>query len=138
MTITIEDIRALSVDVTGQQDTKAIADALSAGRTRLVERFVGIGTMLAVMAPNGGALLDALEAMAASNSNVKWALKLIEAGNMDVGMVATRMQLSAFAQAAPQMADGINALMALAEVPDPVSEYEVRCLCWSETGEWSV
>jgi hypothetical protein len=138
MTVAIDEIRALPVDVTGQQDTQAIADALSAGRVRLVERFVGIGTILAVMAPNGGAFLDALEAMAPTNSNVKWALKLIESGGMDVGMEATRAQLAAFAQAAPEMEAGINALLNLAEVPDQVSEFEVRCMCWSDSGEWMV
>lgn len=138
MTVTIDEIRALPVDVTGQQDTQVIADALSIGRVRLVERFVGIGTILAVMEPNGGDFLDALEGMAATNSNVKWALKLIEAGGMDVGMIATRAQLAAFAQAVPEMEAGINALLALAEVPDPVSEFEVRCLCWSENGDWMV
>lgn len=138
MTVTLDEIRALPVDVTGQRDTQVIADALSVGRTRLVERFVGIGTILAVMAPNGGAFLDALEAMAATNSNVKWALKLIEADGMDVGMEATRVQLLEFAQDVPEMQAGINALLALAEVPDPVSEFEVRCLCWSDNGEWVV
>lgn len=138
MTVSIDEIRALPVDVTGQQDTQVIAAALSVGRTRLVERFVGIGSILAVMAPNGGAFLDALEAMAPTNSNVKWALKLIEAGRMDVGMEATRVQLTAFAQAVPEMGPGIAALLALAEVPDPVNEFEVRCLCWSDSGEWMV
>lgn len=138
MTITLSEIRALPAEVTGPQDTQAIADALSVGRTRLVERFVGIGTILAVMAPDGGAFLDSLEAMAATNSNVKWVLKLIEAGGMDVGMEATRVQLAAFAQVEPEMAPGINALLALAEVPDPVSEFEVRCLCWADNGEWMV
>lgn len=138
MTVTIDEIRALPVDVTGQRDTQAIAAALSVGRVRLVERFVGIGTILAVMAPNGGAFLDALEGMATTNSNVKWALKLIEAGGMDVGMGATRAQLAAFAQAVPTMEAGITALLALAEVPDPVNEFEVRCLCWSENGDWMV
>jgi len=136
--ITLEEIRTLPADILNYQDTQLIADTLSIGRKKIVEHFVGIGSILAVMAPNGGAFLDTLEAMAPHNSNVKWALKLIEAGGMDVGMQATRVQLSAFAESVPELADGINALLALAEVPDPVSEFEVRWACWSPEGGWLV
>jgi len=136
--LTIEEIRTLPAEILDRRDTEEIASVLSVGRVKIAERFVGIGSILATMAPNGGAFLDALEAMAPGDSNVKWALKLIEAGGLDVGMEATRQQLSVFAQAVPEMADGIVALMALAEVPDPVSEYEVRCLCWSANGDWVV
>ena len=81
---------------------------------------IGIGTILAVLAPNGGAFLDALEAAGASDPNVKWALKLIEQSNFDVGMVATRAQMQAFAQAAPVFADGISALLVTAERSEPI------------------
>lgn len=138
MTITLDEIRLLSPEITEQQNTQLIADTLSIGRIKLIERFVGIGTILAVMAPNGGLFLDALEALAPSNSTVKWALKLIEAGGMDVGMPATRQQLIAFAEQVPQLSTGIYALLSLAEIPDIVDEYEVRKLCWSAEGGWLV
>ena len=54
MTITLDEIRLLSPEITEQQNTQLIADTLSIGRIKLIERFVGIGTILAVMAPNGG------------------------------------------------------------------------------------
>lgn len=81
---------------------------------------IGIGTILAVLAPNGGAFLDALETLGQTDSNVKWALKLIEQSNFDVGMEATRQQMQAFAQAAPSFADGIAALLATAERSEPI------------------
>ena len=81
---------------------------------------IGIGTILAARAPNGGAFLDALESLGQTDSNVKWALKLIEQSNFDVGMEATRQQMQAFAQAAPDFADGIGALLATAERSEPI------------------
>ena len=81
---------------------------------------IGIGTILAVLAPNGGAFLDALETLGQTDSNVKWALKLIEQSNFDVGMEATRQQMQAFAQAAPSFSDGIAALLATAERSEPI------------------
>ena len=81
---------------------------------------IGIGTILAVLAPNGGAFLDALESAGTSDPNVKWALKLIEQSNFDVGMAATRQQMQAFAQAVPSFADGIAALLATAERSEPI------------------
>ena len=81
---------------------------------------IGIGTTLAVLAPNGGQFLDALEALGQTDPNVKWALKLIEQSNFDVGMDATRAQMQAFAQVAPDFAVGIAALMATAERTEPI------------------
>ena len=109
----IDNVLAIRNDV-------AIAQVLSAGRTKVQTRQVGIGTILATMAPNGGDFLNTLETLGATDANVKWALKLIEKGEFDVGLEATRSQLSAYAQAMPALADGINALLALAEVADPI------------------
>ena len=81
---------------------------------------IGIGTILAVLAPNGGQFLDALEALGQTDPNVKWALKLIEQSNFDVGMDATRAQMQAFAQVAPDFAVGITALLATAERSEPI------------------
>lgn len=104
-----------------QRNDVQIAAILSAGRVNAVSKSIGIGTILAVMAPNGGAFLDALETLAASDNNVKWALKLIEQSNFDIGMAVTRQQLSAFADANPALAANIAALLAVAEQPDPIN-----------------
>jgi len=120
--ITRDEILASGLPLT---DHGAIADALSVGRTKVVSTPIGIGTILAVMAPYGGDFLNALEAMSAADSNVKWALKLIEQSNFDIGMDVTRAQLAEFAVSAPTLADGIAALLAVAVQPDPVSSQEV-------------
>ncbi len=106
-------------------DHGAVAVALSAGRTKVIPSPIGIGTVLAVMAPIGGDFLNALEGIGATDSNVKWALKMIEQGTFDVGHQVTRAQLEAFAVAVPAMADGVAALLAVAVVPDPVSSQDV-------------
>lgn len=120
--ITLEEVTATGLPT---DDHGAIADALSSGRTKIVSKPIGIGTVLAVMAPVGGDFLNALEALAASDSNVKWTLKLIEQGNFDIGMPVVRAQLSVFASVHAELADAINALLATAVVPDLVTSQEV-------------
>ena len=102
-----------------ERNDVAIA-ALLPPKVSIVSTPIGIGTILATLAPNGGAFLDALESAGTSDPNVKWALKLIEQSNFDVGMSATRAQMVAFAQAAPAFADGIAALLATAERSEPI------------------
>lgn len=124
--ITLSDIQATGLPLDpAARDDGAIAAALSIGRTKVISSPIGIGTVLAVMAPSGGDFLNALESLGAVDSNVKWALKMIEQGTFDVGHPVTRAQLEAFAQAQPQFATGITALLNVAVVPDPVSSQEV-------------
>ena len=111
--LTPEQIAAIEPCLADRNDV-AIASILPA-KVAIVSTPIGIGTVLAVLAPNGGAFLDALESAGQSDPNVKWALKLIEQSNFDVGMAATRAQMVAFAQASPAFADGIAALLATAE-----------------------
>lgn len=103
------------------RDDMQIAAILSAGRMRTMPTMIGIGTILAVMAPAGGDFLNALETMGASDANVKWALRLIEQSNFDVGHPVTRAQLQEFADAQPALAPAITALLAVAEQPDPIN-----------------
>jgi hypothetical protein len=98
----------------------AIAAILSTGRVKTQPTPIGIGTVLAVMAPSGGEFLNALESMGATDANVKWALKMIEQQTFDVGHPVTRAQLEAFAGAEPEMAAAVGALLAVAEVADPI------------------
>lgn len=119
-----EEILAIGLPL---NDYGALAAALSATRTKIVPTPIGIGTILAVMAPSGGEFLNTLEAMSASDANVKWSLKMIEQATFDIGHPVTRAQLAAFAAATPALADGIAALLNVALTPDPVNEYDVRC-----------
>ena len=117
--LTPEQIAAIEPYLADRNDV-AIASLLPP-KVTVVSTPIGIGTILATLAPNGGAFLDALESAGQSDPNVKWALKLIEQSNFDVGMAATRAQMAAFAQAAPAFADGIVALLATAERAEPIN-----------------
>jgi len=121
--LTIEEI-ALIDPYLLQRDDVAIANLLPK-KKGLVSTPIGIGTILAFLAPSGGAFLDALEAAGQSDPNVKWALKLIEQSNFDIGMPATREQMKLFAQAAPQFVEGIALLLTLAEKDERVHYNQV-------------
>ena len=120
--ITLAEIQATGLPL---EDHAAIAEALSAGRTKIISAPIGIGTVLAVMAPVGGDFLNALETMGAADSNVKWALEMIKQGTFDVGHPVTRAQLEAFMVDMPDMADSVQALLNVAVVADVVSSQEV-------------
>ena len=114
-----DEIAAIDLLLPDRNDV-AIAAIISAGRVKTQPTPIGIGTVLAVMAPSGGEFLNALESMGATDANVKWALKMIEQSTFDVGHAVTRAQLEAFAGAAPEMAAAVGALLAVAEVADPI------------------
>lgn len=117
--LTADEMAAIEPHLESRNDG-AIAALLPAA-VNVVPTPIGVGTILAVMAPSGGDFLNGLEGMAASDANVKWSLKLIERGEFDIGHPVTRLQLSAFAQANPALATAISALLAVAERAEPVS-----------------
>ena len=114
-----DEITSIDLALPDRNDV-AIATILSVGRVKTQPTPIGIGTVLAVMAPSGGEFLNALESVGATDANVKWALKMIEQQTFDVGHPVTRAQLEAFAVAVPTMATAVDALMAVAEVADPI------------------
>ena len=117
--LTADEMAAIEPHLESRNDG-AIAALLPAA-VNVVPTPIGVGTILAVMAPSGGDFLNGLEGMAASDANVKWSLKLIERGEFDIGHPVTRLQLSAFAQVNPALAPAISALLAVAERTEPVS-----------------
>ena len=88
-----------------------IAELLNAPQAVLVERMIGIGTVLDVLGPvAGSALLEQFEALAQSDTVVKWGWKLLEKQMLDVGLASTRQFLHS---ALP--AEAASPLLALAE-----------------------
>ena len=57
---------------------------------------------------------------------------LIDRGEFDIGMEASRVQLQLFASANADIAPGIAALLALPVVPDPLSVAAVSAILNSE------
>lgn len=99
-----------------------LAALLSAARPgRPVETFGGYGYVMERLgAETGASVLDALEALSARSSPVKWAFRLLERGSLDFGSAAVRAQLDALVAAGIMPAGAARALKAGAEVADPI------------------
>lgn len=116
-------------------DTEAIAAALSVGRVRVQSRLGGVGVVMEALGPVAGAvLLDDLYAMRATSSPVKWAWVLIERGELDFGSPATRGMIQQLADASAITREEATALLAIADVPDPVAEMDVRAAVFNDDG----
>lgn len=132
----IDDIRALPVEITGQQDTQVIADALSVGRTRLVSMEIGNGLVLSTVGLEvGNALLDVIY----NAPDFRHVKPLLEQGRLDISSPLARGALDSLVGVVAGFEQGhANALKALAEAPDPIDEMTVRQACWSIDGVWQV
>jgi lysozyme family protein len=109
-----------------ERDCGALAAILSVGRVKTVDKPIGYGTVLeALGADAGAAFLDGLTALAATSSPVKWALKLLDRGELNIGASATQSQLDALATAGAIPQAVVTALKGLAIVPDAVSPQQV-------------
>jgi len=135
--VTIEEIRGLPAEILETKNATLIAQFLPT-RISIVSKEIGVGTILAVMAPSGGDFLNTLESLSPVDSNVKWSLKLIERGEFDIGHPVTRSQLLRFISENPPLSGSLFALLKVAEIAIPVSEIDVRKVCWSDNGEWLV
>lgn len=121
MTLLDEINEKCSPELIASREHGAIAAAVSAGRVRISQRMGGIGTVLETLGPDAGAaLLDELEAQAASIPALKWAWVLINRGELDFGSPATRSMIEMLVPSPAK-----EALMAVAESADPVSAYRV-------------
>lgn len=121
--IEIRDAIAADPDlqVLVRTDTQAVADALSVGRVKRVEFYASLGTPMKYLGAEAGAqLLETMSTLAESNPVVKWGFKLLERGELDLGLDSTRAMLDALL---PEEASA--ALKGLAEVPDTVTVQEV-------------
>ena len=124
-------------DALAIRDCGALAEILSAGRTKLIERNVGYGTVLDTLGADvGSAFLDALTARATTSGPVKWALKLMERGELNIGAAATQAQLDALATAGVMPVAVADALKGLATVSDVITVHDVASVCWSDDGTW--
>ena len=115
-------------------DTTALAAALSVGRTRVVRKLGGVGVVMEALGPDVGAtVLDGLDALKATNSAVKWAWVLINRGELDFGSTATRAMITALLDEPVR-----SALLAIAEEPEAVSEFDVRVAIFNNDGSLRV
>lgn len=100
---------------------RQIADVINAKTTPVVaSRLIGYGSVMAALgADAGAAMLDRLEALAATSPPVKWAMRLMDRAELDIGLSVTRQQIDALCVAGVMTEAERDALLALAEVPGP-------------------
>ena len=114
-------------DALARRDCGELAALLSVGRTKVIDYSIGYGTVLEVLgAEAGSAFLDGLTALAATSSPVKWALKLLDRGELNIGAAATRGQLDALAAGGVMPQAVAEALKNLAVVPDEITATQVQ------------
>lgn len=85
--------------------------------TELRPTRIGPGTVMGVLGAAAGAtLLDTLTALAPNNAPIRWALKVIDRGELDLSVANARAQVDQLAAAGVMTTAQAAALKALAEV----------------------
>lgn len=112
-------------------DSQAIAEALSAGRTRANSALIGNGLILATIGLTAGnALLDALN----STEDFRYVKPLLEQGRLQVSSPLVAGALAQLVSASVITQGEADALIALGREPDPVPELDVRRALWADDG----
>jgi uncharacterized protein YbaP (TraB family) len=148
--MTPEQIRAAIAarpELAGVTDSQALADALSAGRTKVVPKMVsarGLAEHLGAI-PAEIVLMKlegARDAMLASadqqqkvlGSLLRRQLAFLNTDGLDFGSAALRSMLDQFGALGVLTAAEVTALKAIALEPDPLSELAVRSAIWADDG----
>ena len=131
----IDDIRALPSEVLATKDVATIAAALPVP-VKLVPYEFGVGTILVIAGLEvGNTVIDAIIA----NTEFRHVVPLMNDGRLDASLPLVRDTFDTIvASNIGFTVAHANALKALAEQPNPVSEYDVLTTCWSETGVWLI
>ena len=137
--MTPDEIRAaISADPALQAlvpDTQAIADALSAGRTRWKPTDIGVGTVIEVLGlAAANPVLDALYA-APDYRHVK---PLLDQGRLRLDAVAQAGMLQPLVTGGLLTQAQLDALVARAKEPALVDEYDVRMAIYNDDGSLKV
>lgn len=136
--------RRVPPEVRATRDVHQVTALLNDGRTIVVERRIGeIALCDALGGDRGTEVLDKLRALSAGTTGVpeamarklRYVVKWLDNDELDVGHRETRASIDQLVPLVFTAAEAA-AIKALAERPAPVSEYDVRCACWSDDGEW--
>ena len=136
--MTHDEIRAaISADPDLQAlvpDTEAIAAALSAGRVRYIETHIGVGTIIEALGlATANAVLDVIYT-APDYRHVK---PLLDQGRLRLDSAFVRDALQSMVPSLLTQTQR-DALVARAQVADPVSEFDVRCAIYNDDGSLKV
>ncbi|MCD6674851.1 MAG: hypothetical protein LT106_18615 [Burkholderiaceae bacterium] len=116
-------------------DSQAIADAMSVGRARPTDREIGVGMILATIGlASGNALLDALY----STPEFRHIRPLLEQGRLVVSSPLVADALAALVAGEVITQADADALIALGQEPDPVSEMDARRAIWADDGSRAI
>ena len=108
------------------RDVVNMAAGMSLNRYKIVSRQIGIGTIMDVLGPDAGAaLLDTLSIMGQEVPAIRWALVLISAGNLDVGMESVRNQIDKLVLGNILTADQAKKIKDLALEPDVITPEQI-------------
>lgn len=133
MTLLEEIILKVPPALLDTRDTQAIADALNVGRVKRQFTQVGRGLILEVMGmEDGSAFLDTLQSL----SQFRHVFPLIESGTLELMSGRLEESMTQLVAAGALTLGDAEALLALAEVPDPVSEFEVRSALYTPNGDY--
>ena len=134
----LEEIKTkCSAELLASQDADAIAEAVNVGRTRIAPRLGGIGAVMETLgAVDGPLVLDALDSLKATLPAVRWGWVLLERGELDFGSTVTRQLIDGLVMGGVMTEAQGLAIKALAEQPDPVSEFDVRRAIWADDGSY--
>ena len=134
----MDEIKAkCSAELLAGQDADAIAAAVNVGRTRIAPRLGGIGAVMETLgAVDGPLVLDALDALKETLPAVKWGWVLLERGELDFGSTVTRQMIDGLVMGGVMTEAQGLAIKALAEQPDPVTEFDVRRAIWADDGSY--
>ena len=134
----MDEIKAkCSAELLAGQDADAIAAAVNVGRTRIAPRLGGIGAVMETLgAVDGPLVLDALDSLKATLPAVRWGWVLLERGELDFGSTVTRQMIDGLVMGGVMTEAQGLAIKALAEQPDPVTEFDVRRPIWADDGSY--
>ena len=134
----LEEIKTkCSPELLASQDADAIAAVVNVGRTRIVPRLGGIGAVMETLgAVDGPLVLDALDSLKATLPAVRWGWVLLERGELDFGSTVTRQMIDGLVMGGVMTEAQGLAIKALAEQPDPVTEFDVRRAIWADDGSY--
>ena len=124
-------------ELLASRDADAIAAAVNVGRTRIAPRLGGIGAVMETLgAVDGPLVLDALDSLKATLPAVRWGWVLLERGELDFGSTVTRQMIDGLVMGGVMTeAQGLT-IKALADQPDPVTEFDVRQATWADDGSY--
>lgn len=127
----LEEIKAkCTPELLASKDHQAIADRVNVGRTRQSDTEIGNGTILEVLGLElGTSVLDVVYA----TSSYKYVVPLLEQGRLKIGSTVAQDAVQAFVPALLNQAQA-DALKSMGAVPNPVSEFDVRCALYAEDG----